>query len=268
MHMLTHKLMHTLWPTARSARTRTSVRLSRRRGRAGFTLLEVMLALSILAIALVGLLGRTTSNVRESQAVAMRGVAVNLARGKMYELEAELLDEGFQELEQTVDGDFSDEGWPKISWEATIEKTELPSLQSLQAVEGGAEGEDEGIAGGIAGGLAGSLGGSGQGQGAESAFISSQFETISQILEESIRKVTLTVSWKVGNEDQSLMVACYFSDPAAMGRVLPGIGLLGGGAGGGAGGGTDSGRSDSGGSPAPNPRTPSPRSPINRGDTR
>ncbi|GAB4509227.1 MAG: hypothetical protein Tsb0020_25670 [Haliangiales bacterium] len=219
-----------------------------------------MLALSILAIALVGLLGRTTSNVRESQAVAMRGVAVNLARGKMYELEAELLDEGFQELEQTVDGDFSDEGWPKISWEATIEKTELPSLQSLQAVEGGAEGE--GAAGGIAGGLAGSLGGSGQGQSAESAFISSQFETISQILEESIRKVTLTVSWKVGNEDQSLVVACYFSDPAAMGRVLPGIGLLGGGAGGGG----DSGRG--GGTPAANPRTPSPRSPVNRGDTR
>ncbi|WP_428266098.1 prepilin-type N-terminal cleavage/methylation domain-containing protein [Haliangium sp.] len=208
---------------------------------AGFTLLEVLLALSILALALVGLMGRTLSNVRLSQEVAMHGVAVNLARGKMYDLEATLLDEGFQELEQTVDGDFSEQGWPDIHWEAVIEKTEIPGLAGLEAMQEGAGGEGEGqgqgdgAAGGVLGGLlslgAGPGAGGEGGGGGEAAFISSQFEMIRQILEESIRKVTLTVTWNVGVEEQKLVVACYYTDPTAMSRVLPGLGGLGGGGG-------------------------------------
>lgn len=212
-----------------------------RRPRGGFTLLEVMLALAILSITLVGLLGRTTGNVRLTQEVAMRGTVATLARGQMYEIEDLLLREGFQEMDQTMEDDFGDQGWPEVRWKAVIEKIELPGLNSLQALQegaGGAEGEG-GAAGGeqAGGGLLGSFlsmgggagGGSGEDTSADASFISSQFEILRQVLEASIRKVTLTMTWEVGNEEQTMVVACYFTDPAAMQQVLPGVGNLAGG---------------------------------------
>jgi general secretion pathway protein I len=214
-----------------------------RRVRGGFTLLEVMLALAILSITLVGLLGRTTGNVRLTQEVAMRGTVATLARGQMYEIEDQLLREGFQELEVTLEDDFGDQGWPEIRWQAKIEKIELPGLNSLQALqEGGGAGEEGSAAGGeqAGGGLLGSFlsmgGGAGAGGGedtsADASFISSQFEILRQVLEASIRKVTLTMTWEVGKEEQTMVVACYFTDPAAMQQVLPGVGSLAGGGGG------------------------------------
>jgi general secretion pathway protein I len=219
----------------------TSIRHARRRGRGagrdrGFTLLEVMLALSILAVALVGLLGRTTGNVRFTQESAMRGTAAALARGQMYEIEDQLLREGFQDLDQELEGDFQEQGWPQIHWEAAIEKVEIPGMEGMKAMQGGTgegeggEGEAQG-AGGMIGSILsmggmGGLGGGGEGEdtSVDAAMISSQFEMFRQVLEASIRKVTLTLTWKVGHEDQQMVVVCYFTDPAAMQEVLPGIG--------------------------------------------
>jgi general secretion pathway protein I len=243
-----------------------TTRVAQRRS-AGFTLLEVMLALAILSVALVGLLGRTAGNVRLTQESAMRGAAVALARGQMYEIEDELLREGFQELDQTLEGDFAEQGWEEIHWEAAIEKVELPAMDAMQAMQGGGEGEGEaggesGEKGAGGGGMLGSLlslgggagGGEGQDNSVDAAFITSQFELFRQVLEASIRKVTLTLTWKVGNEEQKMVVVCYFTDPAAMQKVLPGLGGLPsgegeGGAGGGAGRGVGAGEGEGSGSP-------------------
>lgn len=228
----------------------------------GFTLLEVMLALSILAVTLVGLLGRTTGNVRITQESALRGTAAALARGQMYEIEDELLREGFQDLDQTLEGDFGEQGWGQIHWRAAIEKVEVPNLDAMKGLQGG-EGDDPEQGGG---GLIGQfMGGMGGGMGAEdtsmdAALISSQFEMFRQVLEASIRKVTLTLTWKVGTEDQEMVVVCYFTDPAAMQEVLPGIGGLGGGGG--------EGEGEGGGGDARNPGTPrTPGTPRAPGDT-
>lgn len=219
----------------------------------GFTLLEVMLALSILAVALVGLIGRTTSNIRISEEVAMQGVVTELVRGKMYDIEEELLRDGFQELDQSSEGEFDEEGWPAIRWEAKVEKIELPNLGSLESM-----GQDEGQtgeggeagAGGMLGGLLSMGGMGGMGGGSEDGagdmsmeFISSQYEILREVMEQAIRKVTLTATWKVGLEEKEMVVACYFTDPAAIGRVLPGAGGIGGGVGGGTGGGVGGGGS-------------------------
>jgi general secretion pathway protein I len=202
----------------------------------GFTLLEVMLALSILAVTLVGLLGRTTGNVRLTQESAMRGTAAALARGQMYEIENTLLHDGFQDLDQNLEGDFTEQGWPKIHWEAAIEKVEIPGLEGMKAMQGGngeasADGQAEGAQGGsgMIGQLLsmGGMGGGGEGAedtSADASLISSQFEMFRQVLEASIRKVTLTLTWKVGHEDQQMVVVCYFTDPGAITEVLPGAG--------------------------------------------
>ena len=47
---------------------------------------------------------------------------------------AQLRKDGFQELDQSSEGDFADEGWPSISWKAEVRKVELPSMEQLQAI--------------------------------------------------------------------------------------------------------------------------------------
>jgi general secretion pathway protein I len=239
----------------------------------GFTLLEVMLALSILAVTLVGLLGRTTGNVRLTQESAMRGTAAALARGQMYEIENTLLHDGFQDLDQSLEGDFTEQGWPKIHWEAAIEKVEIPGLEGMKAMQGGGEaGSEGGQASGEQGGggmisqllSMGGMGGmGGGGEGAEdtsmdASLISSQFEMFRQVLEASIRKVTLTLTWKVGHEDQQMAVVCYFTDPGAISEVLGAGGAPAGGGeeageGTGTGQGTGQGRGDGAGGGTRNP---------------
>ena len=68
---------------------------ARRRG-GGFTLIEVMLALAILGAALVILVKSIAGNITAAQDSFYMGVATELARGKMADLEEELLQEGFQ----------------------------------------------------------------------------------------------------------------------------------------------------------------------------
>lgn len=207
------------------------------------------MALAILAVALVGFIGRTTANIRLSQETAMLGVVTELARGKMYDIEEDLLRDGFQEMDQGSHGDFDDEGWSDIRWEAEVKKIELPNQEALKSLEEGGQGGEGDLAGdlargetpeagGMLGGVMGMLGGGGEGDGGgmTGAFISAQYEIFRQVLEAAIRKVTLTVTWKMGKEEKKMVVACYFTDPSAISRVLPGIGNLGGGGGIGGGG--------------------------------
>jgi hypothetical protein len=152
-----------------------------------------------------------------------------------------------------------------------IEKIELPGLNSLQALQEGAgagAGEDSAAGGEQAGGGllgsfmsmgAGAGAGGGEDTSADASFISSQFELLRQVLEASIRKVTLTMTWEVGKEEQTMVVACYFTDPAAMQKVLPGAGgLAGGGGEDETPGGVTPGEGEGGGG-GPGPRTPPPR---------
>ena len=157
----------------------------------GFTLLEVMLALAILGGTLAVLIRSGARNAQATQDAKALTVVTGLARAKMYDLEEQLLHDGFQETAETLDGDFSEEGYPKIKWSATIEKIELPGVGLLENAAGqqaGAEGEA-----GAQSPLAGMLGGLGgdQASGAMGlSVIQSQFEMVKQVLEKSIRKVT------------------------------------------------------------------------------
>jgi general secretion pathway protein I len=242
----------------------------RRHSEGGFTLVETMIALAILAIGLGMLLRSTASNIFAAQRAQMMTAAVNLARGKMYDIEETLQVDGFQEMDQTEEGTFSEEGWAQIAWKSEVVKIELPDMNTLQGMSG--QGGEESATGapaapgGMLGGMMGGVGGTDPNSAAGLGMMGSYYTIFADILKEAIRKVTLTVSFDIGGSHESIVVTCYFTDPKAITRVVPMLGALGGGEAGEEGGGGQEG----GGTPNPNPNpnpTPNP-TPNPRGETR
>ena len=204
-------------------------------GRSGFTLIEVMLALAVLAFSLTVLLISSGANLNATRSSSMMAVASELARSKLYDIEEQLLQDGFGELDLELDGEFDDEGWPQIKWEAKVVKIELPNLDAMTQFAGGGEGEDGasnplvGVLGMLGGGFGGLGGGGAEGADAATAaagaVVSTQYELFRTVLEEAIRKITLTLSWKVGNKDKTLVIDLYITDPTAVTRRAGSMGL-------------------------------------------
>jgi len=198
----------------------------RRLRRGGFTLLEVMIALAILAGALVVLLRISTQDVRAAYHAKLITIGTQLARSKMADIEADLYKNLFSCDEQSQ-GDFTDDGQPKFTWEATCEKVELPTSDSVTTALGGQQGAANANATGqkpedlnqealmnLAGGsTSGALG---------AGMVQMYFPLIAPILENAIRKVTLTVKWKIGGDEDSIKVICFYTDTKAIDLAMPG----------------------------------------------
>jgi len=68
----------------------------------------------------------------------MMGIATDLSRGKMYDIEEKLIKDGFTETDQSEDGrTFDQEGWPEIKYAYKVEQIELPSFDQLQSIAQG-----------------------------------------------------------------------------------------------------------------------------------
>jgi general secretion pathway protein I len=222
----------------------------------GFTLLEVMVALALLGLGLVVLIKSAANNIRASEESHMMGIATDLARGKMYDIEEQLLKDGFTDTDQSQSDPkpFDTEGWPNIYYSYKVEEVEMPDFDQLTAMSQGRQGSGAfagsgsnyygsafgsaygsdfgsdalgGFQNSALGGMLGMMGGggtSGVSGGMAGAMIQSNYTMFQQILKASVRKVTLTVSWKVMGNDSSMRVVCFFTDAAAMDKVLNGLG--------------------------------------------
>jgi prepilin-type N-terminal cleavage/methylation domain-containing protein len=198
----------------------------RRSPRSGFTLLEVMVAISILAGGLAVVLEINTRNAKASTHAKMMTAATFLARAQMSRLEDDLDQNGFPEQEDRRAGSFADDGFPTYRWEAHIEKIELPSNFGDAAQKAATEKQ----AAAAAQQAATSMGGynpTSLAAGGAASVILSQFELIRTAIEQSIRKVTLRVVWPEGKRDKSIEIATFFTDPAQVDFALPGLGALG-----------------------------------------
>lgn len=175
----------------------------------GFTLLEVMIALGILAASLAVLVGAQTRAVLLTNRAATTATVAQLARGQMFAVEAELMTDGFQVSQQTERGDFRDEGYPDLRWEAVIEPVEITdsamnefnSQVSGQLLGDGTAPEE--------GGTTGVLSGS----NAVSQFmpmILSQIPIfINQLGVDRVRRIDLTVTWEDATGKQEFTVQQY-----------------------------------------------------------
>jgi prepilin-type N-terminal cleavage/methylation domain-containing protein len=189
------------------------------RAHAGFTLLEVMVALAILAATLVVLLQIITNNVRATNHAKLTTAATLLARGKMIDIEDGIFENGFTQDNDTSKGTFRDQGYPDFRWESSVERIELPTDLKQKAQDkstDSTQSKDPMQA------LTGMMGG----------LMSSFMDPIRLGLQESVRRVTVTVSWnEVGRHNQTLDVVTFLTDPAKLDAALniggPGAGATG-----------------------------------------
>ncbi len=213
------------------------MRRARRRAGGGFSLLEVMVAIAILAGALVIILNIVTRNVRATNHAKLTSTATFLARAKIVELEDEVLRQGFVDTDEEDDGDFSEEGFPQFRWHTLVEKVELPTDVTQKAQD---KAQDQTTSNNPMEMMAGFMGG----------FMSTLIEPIRVGIEESVRRVTVVVTWdEIGRGEQSIDVVTFMTDPAKLDLAMaavPGAGGTAGaagttGAGGAGGGGTQQG---------------------------
>ncbi len=174
----------------------------------GFTLLEVMAAVAILALTLVVLLNVITNNVRSTTHSHMITTATFLARGKMVSLEDKIIEKGFQDLDEEGEGNFDEEGFGEFSWTSIVEKIVLPSDIAQKAQqEAGDKSQNKDPMKALTGMVGGMMG----------MFI----EPVRVGLEESVRRVTLRVFWNErGRPEQSVDVVTFVTDPAKLDLAL------------------------------------------------
>jgi general secretion pathway protein I len=228
-----------------------------RRSARGFSLLEVMVAMAVLGLGLTTILSSQAGLFNTSQRGANMTLAATLGRCKMSELEALLLRDGFpltdERDEGSCCGDEETSGF-RCSW--TVDTVVLPEIET--DADGGLSVEGEGMMGFADGGglpsaglaldgglnmntpssplslLGGALPGAPTGDGDPLSTMAGEsggvmgiatmaigmvYPTLKPMLEASIRRVVVTVTWREGVNQRSFDLAQYLTNPQQGGML-------------------------------------------------
>ncbi|MFH1728397.1 MAG: prepilin-type N-terminal cleavage/methylation domain-containing protein [Pseudomonadota bacterium] len=167
----------------------------------GFTLLEVMIAMSIMAIVMIAILNS------QSVAIKLFGYsdsitkAAILAKLKMSKLELEYKGKFFGEIPESVSGDFEEEGYPDFKWEAKFESdNKLSKIGEI--VAGGDKGENENVQ-----------------MAAQMAGLNPKI--IAETLSKSIKRLSLTIKWERGLDIGDYTIWTHYLDENL--QAIPGL---------------------------------------------
>ena len=222
---------------------------------AGFSLLEVMVAIGILGLAVTVILSAQGGLASTNKSAANMGQAVSIGRCRMTELEEKLMKMGYSQVDEIDSSNTccGDTDVPGFSCDWRIEQVKLPQPPEAQTGDGGlsfAVGMDGGLPGVISGfspggagsgapGIPGLLGGDGGlpsldldaglagiGQtltggagalGLLSMVFTIVYPSLKVVLEASIRRVTVVIKWKEGLVDRDFTLIQYVTNPQASG---------------------------------------------------
>jgi len=167
----------------------------------GFTLLEVMIALAVLAGALLVVSQVVGSSLRTQARARQIGVATMLARTKMVALQAQYERKGFRDFDESDEGTFEDDGHKEIRWKVDVRRPtlDLGPEAILATLTGGKKIEELLPSPKEAPQLA-------PFQAILTGLIQAQLTKISEQVKKSAREVRLTVSWQDGAATESFDV--------------------------------------------------------------
>jgi general secretion pathway protein I len=190
------------------------------RPRRGFTLLEVLVALALLAMALAALADLAGGALRNHEFARDLDAAVLLARGRMAALEDHYEQAGFKDTDEEASGDFGDEGRPDVRWKALVLRpaADLSADELIARLAGQAGAKDAtDLVSRILGQQATPSSGGGPvattaGNPAVAlvaAGLQAQLRVFGETLKRSVRELRLTVSWPSGRRTQSFTVTTH-----------------------------------------------------------
>jgi type II secretion system protein I len=162
-----------------------------KKGPEGFTLLEVIIAMAIMAIAFAAILAVEGGAINASARANQLNTVAMLARNQMVETEYKLEGKSFDEIPKEEKGEF-DPPYKDFKWKRTVKELEFPNIGA-------------------------GLGGSGQAGGSSGDSGNTQMgELISKMIKrffsKAIREVTLTITWKRGKGEQNYSLSTYWVD--------------------------------------------------------
>jgi general secretion pathway protein I len=178
---------------------------ARRRG-AGFTLLEVMVALAILAGSLLAVSEVTTGALRNHVRARNLEVATLLARGKLAALQDHYEAKGFRATDEEDEGTFEEEGHAEVRWKVEVKAPpgQLGPEELVTALTGSPDAlaqlfpqPEEGQQ--LAGGLQQMV----QGQ------LQQHLAAFGQKLKQGARELRLTIAWPDAGGDESFTVTTH-----------------------------------------------------------
>ena len=182
-----------------------------RRKQAGFTLLEVMIAMAILAVSLVSLYLTTGRAIRVSMHARAMTQATFLCRQKMSEIQNEFVTEGFKDDAGVKEdrGDFQDPAFKQFRYVTIIEKIRLPATDQMQSAATKLLQDKQSAASKNKPAAASSSSSSGNLGGSMGGFLG----PVKDMLEQGIRRVTVRIEWdEPGLPDQRIEVVAFFTD--------------------------------------------------------
>lgn len=162
----------------------------------GFTLLEVMVSLAILAGGLVVMLQAQTRSIELAQEAHFLTVSSQLARAKLYDCETDLHKKGFSIGDYDEEGDFSEEGFENFYWECHAYPMDIPAPGSDDIASMGGDDERD----------------TSMGLGMIAPFM----ENLGNALKDSIRELVVIVRWKNEKVMEELRLTTHVIDKRAV----------------------------------------------------
>ena len=178
----------------------------------GFTLLEVMVAVAVLAITLTAILTSEAGAIRTAGRAQKMGFATLLARCKMGEIEELVDDEGLPAISKVGSDECCEDaeidGF-RCEWE--INTIELPESMFAPEDEEGFDDEDEAdsMAVPIGGVDPAEMLGGGMFGGMGAMAVEIGMPLLKQSLEQQVRSAVVKVFWKEGSAERSIEVVQY-----------------------------------------------------------
>jgi type II secretion system protein I len=152
---------------------------------AGFTLLEVVIAMAIMLVTFTSILAVEGDSIRASDKAKQMNIVSMLAKNQMVETEFKIRKKPFEEVKKEESGTFKSP-YEDYKWKTEIKETKLFSdIGKLIA---------------------------GNKEGAVDANLSMVTQLLTNYLSKAIREVTVTVSWQRGSKEQSYSLTTLWVD--------------------------------------------------------
>ncbi len=189
-----------------------------------------MVAVAILATSLSAIFSSQAGLIAATNEAKRLTIATSLVRCKMSEIEERLATDGFpladeDEVGTCCEDPDGEDDYATFECRWRIEQVELPGVEDIQTAAGEAMMNTDAIPGaGVVGGEEEAAAAAGeQGMGAMGTEIAALYPMVSEVLKASIRRITVQVVWKRGEEEEMVDAVQYVTAPTQAQQAAQGV---------------------------------------------